>query len=47
MFFPEELAGLLDAHGFEIEARYGGFVGEPLESESEQQVLISRPRRRF
>jgi SAM-dependent methyltransferase len=41
MFFPEELLALLDRAGFAVRARHGGFGDFPLESESEQQVLIT------
>jgi SAM-dependent methyltransferase len=44
-FFPLELAALLHYNGFEIEAHEGGFDGEMLVPESEEQVLRCRSRR--
>jgi SAM-dependent methyltransferase len=41
-FFPAELAALIRAGGFELEARYGGFRGEPLAAGTESQVLVCR-----
>jgi SAM-dependent methyltransferase len=37
-FFPEELAGLLENNGFSVDAREGGFAGEPFGSGSDSQV---------
>ncbi|MSP61723.1 MAG: class I SAM-dependent methyltransferase [Myxococcales bacterium] len=41
-FFPEELRALLTSAGFALEARDGGFSGEPFESESDAQVVRCR-----
>jgi SAM-dependent methyltransferase len=43
-FFPAELEALLASSGFRIDARYGGFDGEPLAGDSESQVVIARLR---
>jgi len=42
-FFPAELEGICTAAGFRIEERWGGFSGEPLEGDSESQVMLCRP----
>jgi SAM-dependent methyltransferase len=39
-FFPSEIEDLLHYNGFAIEARFGGFHGEPMGPEAESQVLI-------
>lgn len=39
-FFPSEIADLLHYNGFDIEARYGGFRGEPMGPDADSQVLI-------
>jgi SAM-dependent methyltransferase len=44
-FFPLELAALLHYNGFTIDAHEGGFDGESLVPESEEQVLRCRSRR--
>jgi SAM-dependent methyltransferase len=44
-FFPLELAALLHYNGFAVEAHQGGFDGEELLPESEQQVIRCRSRR--
>lgn len=44
-FFPLELAALLHYNGFTVEAHDGGFDGELLVPESEEQVLRCRSRR--
>jgi len=44
-FFPVELADLLHYNGFVVEAHEGGFAGEALVPESEEQVLRCRSRR--
>lgn len=41
-FFPAELAEMIEANGFELVARYGGFRGEPLVAGTESQVLVCR-----
>ncbi len=41
-FFPEELMLLCAHHGFTVEAREGGFLGEPFEGHSESQVVRCR-----
>ena len=46
-FFPLELAALLHYNGFTVEAHEGGFDGEALVPESEEQVLRCRSRRGF
>jgi hypothetical protein len=38
--FPQELSRLLEAAGFRLEIRYGGFSREPFESLSPRQVCI-------
>jgi SAM-dependent methyltransferase len=43
-FFPAELEALLAYGGFRIEKRFGGFLGEPFEGDSESQVLLCRIR---
>lgn len=40
--FPQELPLLLAAGGFHLEARYGGFGGEPFESGSRRQLCVCR-----
>jgi SAM-dependent methyltransferase len=37
-----ELLGLVDVSGLELEAVYGGFAGEPLDDESREYVLVAR-----
>jgi SAM-dependent methyltransferase len=44
-FFPLELAALLHYNGLAVESHDGGFDGEPLVPESEEQVLRCRSRR--
>ncbi len=44
-FFPVELAALLHYNGFAVEAHEGGFDGQGLVPESEEQVLRCRSRR--
>jgi SAM-dependent methyltransferase len=39
-----EWLGLLDVAGFELEALYGGFAGEPFADDSREYVFIARPR---
>jgi SAM-dependent methyltransferase len=39
-FFPTEIEDLLHYNGFLVEARFGGFHGEPLGPEADSQVLI-------
>lgn len=41
-FWPREVRALLLAAGYMIEAGYGGFVDEPLTSESRVQVWLAR-----
>lgn len=41
-FFPQELRALLQQQGFEIQRHDGGFHGEPLQSDSLKQVLLTR-----
>ena len=43
-FFPAELEAVLDANGFDIEARYGDFHGSPLEGQSETQLIVCTAR---
>ena len=43
-FFPRELEALLHYNGFEVLRHDGGFRGEPLDSSSESQVILARPR---
>jgi SAM-dependent methyltransferase len=40
VIFPQELLLLLEAAGFRLEARYGGFTRAPFESSSPRQVCI-------
>lgn len=42
-FYPAELEALLAASGFRIAERHGGFRGEPLDGDSESQVIVCRP----
>jgi SAM-dependent methyltransferase len=44
-FFPLELEALLHYNGFTVEAHEGGFDGDPLVPESEEQVIRCRSRR--
>jgi SAM-dependent methyltransferase len=37
-----ELLGLLDVSGLDVEAVYGGFAGEPLTDESREYVFVAR-----
>jgi len=39
-FFPSELEALLHYNGLDVEARYGGFRGEPLGPDSDSIVMI-------
>jgi len=39
-FFPAELEALLSANGFRVDTRYGDFEGDPLQADSENQVLV-------
>lgn len=41
-FFPRELEALLHYNGFEILSHDGGFAGEPIEEDSESQVVVAR-----
>jgi SAM-dependent methyltransferase len=43
-FFPAELEGICTSAGFRVEERWGGFSGEPLDGQSESQVLLCRAR---
>ena len=43
-FFPAELTALVDANGFDLVARYGGFRHEPLIGGTESQVMVCRLR---
>jgi SAM-dependent methyltransferase len=43
-FFPAELEGICTSAGFRIEDRWGGFSGEPLEGDSESQVVLCSAR---
>lgn len=43
-FFPAELEALLHYNGFRIERRFGGFRREPLDGDSESQVIVARLR---
>jgi SAM-dependent methyltransferase len=38
-----EWLGLLDVAGFEVEALYGGFAGEPFGDDSQEYVFVARP----
>lgn len=44
--FPQELAALLDAHGFVILRRYGDWNYEPLTEASPSIIVVCRPRAR-
>ncbi|MHA2424503.1 MAG: class I SAM-dependent DNA methyltransferase [Candidatus Thorarchaeota archaeon] len=44
MFFPQELDALLYYNGFEIEHKYGGYNGQPFDSDSGLQIVICKPR---
>jgi ubiquinone/menaquinone biosynthesis C-methylase UbiE len=37
-----EWLGLLDVAGFELEAMYGGFAGEPYDADSREYVVVAR-----
>jgi SAM-dependent methyltransferase len=39
-YFPAELEALVTAAGLRVERRFGDFDGEPLEGDSESQVLV-------
>ena len=39
-----EWLGLLDVAGFDVEALYGGFAGEPFDDDSREYVFVARPR---
>lgn len=43
-YFPQELEALLYYNGFEVVERWGGFSREPLDEDSESQVLVTRLR---
>jgi SAM-dependent methyltransferase len=43
-FFPAELVSVMGANGFAVEARFGGFRGEPLVGGTESQILVCRAR---
>jgi ubiquinone/menaquinone biosynthesis C-methylase UbiE len=38
-----EWFGLLDVAGFQLEALYGGFAGEPFDEDSREYVFVARP----
>jgi hypothetical protein len=42
VLYPQELALLLDAAGFELAARYGDFNGDPLSGQSLNQICLAR-----
>ncbi len=42
--FPQELAGLLHAHGFAIARQYGDWNYEPLTEASPSIIVVCRPR---
>jgi len=44
-FFPQELSALLHYNGFSVVEQYGGWRGEPLNEDSESQVIVARPAR--
>lgn len=44
-YFPAELAVLLKLSGFEVLSHEGSFVGEPLDADSEEQVIVAKVRR--
>ena len=44
MFFPQELDALLYYNGFEIEHKYGGYNGQPFDSDSGLQIVICKLR---
>ena len=43
-FFPAELEALLHYNGFAVESHAGDFVGEPITSATESQVVVARLR---
>lgn len=43
-FFPAELEALVAGNGFDVEARYGDFDGQPLHADAESQLLVCRRR---
>lgn len=44
-YFPAELTVLLKLAGFEVLSHAGSFVGEALDADSEEQVVVARVRR--
>ncbi|MCC6750694.1 MAG: class I SAM-dependent methyltransferase [Deltaproteobacteria bacterium] len=42
-YFPQELRMLVEVAGFRVERCFGGFDGEPLDGDSESQVLVCAP----
>jgi SAM-dependent methyltransferase len=44
IYFPDELELLLDATGFEVAARYGGYAREPWTARSRQYLWLCTPR---
>jgi len=42
-FFPQELDTLLEANGYEVLAKYGGYGEKPFHSDARQQLVIARP----
>lgn len=43
-FFPRELEALMHYNGFEVLQHDGGFAGEHLETTTESQLIVARPR---
>jgi SAM-dependent methyltransferase len=41
VLFPEELALLIERHGFLVTARYGGYSGEAFTPESPRQIVLA------
>lgn len=45
-FFPRELRALLASSGFELVSFEGGFAGEPVDEDTQSQVIVARALRR-
>ena len=42
IFYPQELAGLFEFHGFEIVHKFGKFDETPFTSDSQTQIIVSK-----
>jgi hypothetical protein len=43
-FYAEEIAGLIERHGFALMEKYGDFRGKRFDPADRKQVLVCRPR---